>query len=344
MSTILSIIVPVYNTPQGFLTKCLNSLHRQDYSEVEFIFVNDGSTEPWIEGIILEFCQKDSRFKYIKKEHSGIGATRNRGMEISQGKYLMFVDSDDILLEGACRYAVDSIESSNSDIVLFGQCYSPKQQLHPIKKKLITEEIIDLKYSTLAFSSNYMDIDLVVDAVYAKIFRNDIIKDNHLSFHDLRRSEDAFFCLQYYDQCSSICFDNEIIYVYCFNPESIMNKFSDNSVKALPAVLEEKERYVYQDTMHQHYYAKALPERAAKGIQEGLNYYFLNEQNKKSINTLAKELKAFITTPIVNKYFKDSPFLSGRKIKLYWCLLRLGLYRPVFIAERFFRLLRAMLS
>ena len=344
MSTILSIIVPVYNTPQGFLTKCLNSLHRQDYSEVEFIFVNDGSTEPWIEGIILEFCQKDSRFKYIKKEHSGIGATRNRGMEISQGKYLMFVDSDDILLEGACRYAVDSIESSNCDIVLFGQCTSPKQQQHPIKKMLSTEEIIDLKYSTLAFSSKYEDLDLIADAVYAKVFRNDIIKDNHLCFHDLRRSEDALFCLQYYDHCSSICFDNEIIYVYCFNPESIMNKFSDNSVKALPSVLEEKERYVYQDAAHQHYYAKALPERTAKGIKEGLDYYFLHWDNKKKINTLAKELKAFITTPIVNKYFKDSPIPSGKKIKLYWRLLRMGLYRPVFLAERVFRLLRTKMS
>ena len=344
MSTILSIIVPVYNTPQEFLTKSLNSLHRQDFSAAEFIIVNDGATEPWVEETILEFSQKDNRFKYIKKEHSGTGATRNRGMEVCQGKYLMFVDSDDILLEGSCRYAVDSIESTNCDIVLFGQCTSPKQQLHPIKKILSTEEIIDLKYSTLAFSPKYEDMDLVVDGVCAKIFRKDIIEDHHLCFHDLRRSEDALFCLHYYDHCSSICFDNEIIYVYCFNPESTMNKFSDNSVKALPSVLEEKERYVYQDAAHQHYYAKALPERAAKGIKEGLDYYFLHWNNKKKINTLAKELKAFITTPIVNKYFKDSTTPSGRKIKLYWCLLRLGLYRPVFIAERFFRLLNAKMS
>lgn len=344
MSTILSIIVPVYNTPKGFLTKSLDSLHRQDYSEVEFILVNDGSTAPWVEEIILEFCQKDHRFKYIKQENSGPGAARNRGMEMGQGRFFMFVDSDDILLEGACRYAVDSMESTNCDIVLFGMCSSQKQQLHPIKKKLNTEEIIDLKYSALAFSPKFLDMDLVVDSVSAKIFRKDIIKDNHLYFNDLRRSEDALFCLHYYDHCSSIYFDNEIIYVYCFNPESTMNRFSDNSVIALPSVLEEKERYVYQDAVHQHYYAKALPERAAKGIKEGLDYYFLHWNNEKEIGTLAKELKAFITTPIVNKYFKVSPFPSGRKIKVYWCMLRLGLYRPVFIAERFFRLLRAKLS
>lgn len=344
MSTILSIIVPVYNTPQELLTKSLDSLHHQDYPEVEFIIVNDGSTEPWIEEIILEFCQKDPRIKYLNKEHSGIGATRNRGMEISQGKYLMFVDSDDILLEGACRYAVNSIESTNCDIVLFGQCTSPKQQLHPIKKVLTAEEIVDMKYSALAYSSNYIDMDLVVDSIYAKIFRNDIIIDNHLCFHDLRRSEDAMFCLQYYDHCSSICFDNEIIYVYCFNPESIMNKFSDNSVKALAPLLEDKERFVYQDAGHRQYYAKALPERTTKGIEEGLNYYFLNRQNKKKINTLTKELKVFLTTPIVKKYFKDSPFPSGRKFKLYWCFLRLGLYRPIFIAERFFSLFSAKTS
>lgn len=344
MNTILSIIVPVYNTPEDYWVKCLDSLHRQDFSEVEFIIVNDGATDPWIEEDILKFCQKDHRFKYIKKENSGPGATRNRGMEISQGQYLMFVDSDDILLDGACRYAVDSIESTNCDIVLLGQYFSQKQQQHPVKKTLTTEEIIDLKYSALAFTSNYIDIDLVVDSIYAKIFRKDIIKNNHIYFTDLRRSEDALFCLYYYDHCSSIYFDNEIIYVYRNNPESIMHKFSDNSVKALPLVLEEKERYVNQDAGHQHYYAKGLPERAAKGIEEGLNNYFLNGQNKKRICSLARELKTFLTTPIVNKYFKDSHSSSGRKYKLYWVLFRLGLYRSVFILERIFRLFSAKTS
>lgn len=344
MNTILSVIVPVYNTPQDFWVNCLDSLHRQDFSEVEFIIVNDGATDPWIERNILEFCQKDHRFKYIKKENSGPGATRNKGMEISQGQYLMFVDSDDILLDGACRYAVNSIESTNCDIVILGQYVSPKQQQHPVKKTLTTEEIIGLKYSALAFTSNYYDIDLVVDSIYAKIFRKDIIKDSHLLFTDLRRSEDALFCLYYYDHCSSIYFDNEIIYIYRNNPESIMHKFSDNSVKALPLVLEEKERYVNQDTGHQQYYAKGLPERAAKGIEEGLKNYFLNRQNNKRISTLARELKAFLTTPIVNKYFKDSHSPSSRKYKLYWILLRLGLYRSVFILERTYRLFRAKMS
>ena len=256
----------------------------------------------------------------------------------------MFVDSDDILLEGACRYAVDSIESTNCDLVLLGLCFSPRQQQHPIRKKLTTEEIIDLKYSALAFSSNYIDIDLVVDSACAKIFRKDIIKENDLRFTDLRRSEDALFCLYYYDHCSSIYIDNEITYVYCCNPESIMHNFSDISVKALPLVLEEKERYVYQDAGHQHYYAKGLPERAAKGITEGLNNYFLNVQNKGKINTLAKELKAFITTPIVNKYFKKWHLPSSRKYKLYWVMIRFGLYRSVFIAERILRRLYAKMS
>ena len=184
MNTILSIIVPVYNTPRELLTRCLDSLHCQDYPEVEFIIVNDGATVPWVEGSILEFCRKDHRFKYIKKENSGPGAARNSGLEESQGQYIMFVDSDDILLEGACSYSVNSIESTNSDVVLLGQCFSPRKQLHPVKKLLTTEEIVDLKYSALAFSSNYLDLDLVTDSVSTKVFRKDIIRDNHISFLD----------------------------------------------------------------------------------------------------------------------------------------------------------------
>ena len=80
--------------------KCLDSLTKQTKKELEFILINDGSTDK-TEEIIKEY--QDKRIKYFKNKNQGIGKTRNFGISKSTGKYLMFVDSDDYLEKDACE-------------------------------------------------------------------------------------------------------------------------------------------------------------------------------------------------------------------------------------------------
>lgn len=93
----ISVIVPVYNVEE-YLEECLESIRKQTYQNIEVILVNDGSTDGSKE-ICERYCQQDPRFRLINKENQGISIARNRGVKESNGEYIMFVDSDDVVKE-----------------------------------------------------------------------------------------------------------------------------------------------------------------------------------------------------------------------------------------------------
>ena len=91
----ISVIVPVYNV-EKYLRACLESIVNQTYRDLEIILVDDGSTDS--SGIICgEYAEKDARVKVIHKENGGASSARNAGLNIAQGEYITFVDSDDTI-------------------------------------------------------------------------------------------------------------------------------------------------------------------------------------------------------------------------------------------------------
>lgn len=94
-NTLISIIVPCYNQAQ-YLSEALQSVLEQTHENWECIIVNDGSPDD-TEVIAKRWLEKDSRFKYIYKENGGLSSARNVGLGISNGDYIQFLDSDDIL-------------------------------------------------------------------------------------------------------------------------------------------------------------------------------------------------------------------------------------------------------
>lgn len=104
----LSVIVPVYNV-EKYLRECIDSILTQDIDEMEVILVDDGSTDG--SGAICdEYAEKDGRVTVIHNENGGCSAARNAGLDIAQGKYITFVDSDDYLLPNTYRTNVEYME------------------------------------------------------------------------------------------------------------------------------------------------------------------------------------------------------------------------------------------
>lgn len=95
MEDLLSVIVPVYNSEE-YIGSCVESVLEQSYSAFELILVEDGSTDNSLE-ICEALCRKDVRIRLMKQEHRGVSAARNLGIETAQGKYLFFLDSDDMI-------------------------------------------------------------------------------------------------------------------------------------------------------------------------------------------------------------------------------------------------------
>ena len=92
---LISVIVPVYNV-ESYLEKCIESIQNQSYKSLEIILVNDGSTDS--SGDICDkYAAHDKRIKVIHKKNGGLSSARNAGLEVANGDYIAFVDSDDYI-------------------------------------------------------------------------------------------------------------------------------------------------------------------------------------------------------------------------------------------------------
>ena len=114
---LISIIVPVYNV-EKYLEQCLESLLNQTYKNIEIIVVNDGSTDQSLD-ILNKYSFKDNRIKLYSQKNQGISAARNTALEHINGKYIMFVDSDDWIEINTCETALHELKKNDSDIVMW---------------------------------------------------------------------------------------------------------------------------------------------------------------------------------------------------------------------------------
>ncbi len=113
----ISVIVPVYNT-EDYLRQCLDSLSAQTMENIEIIVVDDGSTDRSPK-ICDEYAEKDPRMIVIHRENGGLSAARNSGLDIAQGEYVLFVDSDDWVEPDFCKVPLDAARQTGADLVIF---------------------------------------------------------------------------------------------------------------------------------------------------------------------------------------------------------------------------------
>ena len=112
----ISILMPVYNA-EKYLNETIDTIKNQSFSNWELIIVDDGSIDNSKE-ICTKLMNDDKRIKYIFQENLGVSHTRNVALENAQGKYIVFVDSDDLIHEDYLKILINSIEKNNSDISL----------------------------------------------------------------------------------------------------------------------------------------------------------------------------------------------------------------------------------
>lgn len=137
-----SFIIPCYNTAQ-YLEKCLNSIIDQTFKDWEIIAVNDGSIDD-TSGILNDYLKRDSRIKVITQENKGVSASRNNGVKIARGEYLLFADSDDWYKDVHGLERIVEISSHNDeDIIVF-------QYQSVMEKKENYGEVIHSYFSEMA--------------------------------------------------------------------------------------------------------------------------------------------------------------------------------------------------
>lgn len=143
----ISVIVPIYNV-EKYLPKCLDSLINQTYADVEFILIDDGSTDS--SGKIADsYKDRDPRFKVFHTENHGLSAARNYGIEHSKGEWLMFVDSDDWVSPSFCETPMKAAIEYNADLIDFRVNSVKNGKIHPDKTDKIPAGIITFEQAMI---------------------------------------------------------------------------------------------------------------------------------------------------------------------------------------------------
>ncbi len=205
--TDISIIVPVYNA-EKYLKKCLDSLVNQTKKELEFILINDGSTDK-SEEIIKTY--KDKRIKYFKNKNQGIGKTRNFGIEKATGKYIMFLDSDDYFSNDACEILYKTAEKEKADLIVFDYYRVEKENLNEVKIESFNATNIKDDPNLL------LKINL---GPCNKIYKSDLIKNNDIKFEENLKYEDTLFVVKAIYKAKKIMKLNKFLHYYMIHEKS----------------------------------------------------------------------------------------------------------------------------
>ena len=146
---IISVVVPIYKTPQEFLRPCIESILAQTVTDSQIILVDDGSPDE-CGSICDEYAAKDPRILVIHQENAGPSAARNNGVLHATGHYLTFTDADDLLELNAWELAITALESSRAQCAVFGRMTGGEEHWEPMPvseqtKNLAVEEAMAMR-------------------------------------------------------------------------------------------------------------------------------------------------------------------------------------------------------
>ncbi|MCM1047694.1 MAG: glycosyltransferase family 2 protein [Clostridiales bacterium] len=216
MFKLISIVVPAYNAEKTIESTIL-SLINQTYKEIEIIIIDDGSND-LTKAICKRLMKSDKRIKYIYKNNTGVSETRNRGIMEANGELLCFVDSDDLLPANAI-YDMEKAMGDDIDLVC-GAYVETKLKLK--KKHKIENSTMAVNSMLETFDKYYMNFA----GPWGKIFRNNIIKDNKLTFRkNISYGEDTIFIFNYLEKSNKIRLIDKYVYNHVINFQGLCSKF-----------------------------------------------------------------------------------------------------------------------
>ncbi len=280
----ISVITPVYNSEEH-LPSCIESLMCQTYGNAEFIIVDDGSTDGSID-IIKHYAALDGRIKLISQSNSYAGAARNNGMLHASGKYMTFLDSDDIFLPNALRIFIDRAMAASADIVISSAYhFSLDPREREIAPWCLRGEFVTRDSGINAQNSPKYLFQITAGAPWGKFFLSSFIRDHGITFPCVPRAEDTYFTYLSLSLAESISVTERATVLYRNNKDS-------NSLENA------KDRYpTEQMTVKKMLYESLV----SRGIYGQVRQSFINNV----INTVVYHFRTFKTYDAFSELYNE---------------------------------------
>lgn len=249
---LVSVIIPVYNS-EKYISRCVKSILSQKYECLEIILINDGSKDKSAE-ICNDFANADSRIKVIHQQNSGVSAARNAGLDIAQGRYIVFIDADDEAAEGFLELAVNLMQQHKLDLLMGGMqlVYSDKTEIKQIQLsnnenfKLFQQDI-GLLISNLISDSQIPTIDEIQNCANsgpcAKMYTKAAI-DNVRFPSKVFVGEDKLFNLEVLLNCKRVGVCKDILYKYFQNDNSATNRKQPKAIENFISAIEYEQKFI----------------------------------------------------------------------------------------------------
>lgn len=218
---LISIIVPVYNV-ENYLRNCLDSILTCDYSDFEVLLINDGSTDHSGE-ICDEYADTDARVKVLHQSNRGVSYTRNKGLSVAQGEWIIFVDSDDEVECTWMRKVHELIDMYDADIIKYGYYIDSLTDTVPV---VCNDREIDclIKGSLNIYRS--VEVSAYYGYLWNTVFKRELIAD--LRFDEkLSFCEDHLFTYNYISHVGTMLISPSPLYRYKKRSVNSLSKTSD---------------------------------------------------------------------------------------------------------------------
>lgn len=212
----VSVIVPMYNS-EKYISRCLDSILQQTFSEFEIILVDDGLTDLTAQ-IFHRYMEGDERIYYYYQQNAGPDFARKRGIEESSGTLLMFVDADDFIKESMLEILYSQMELSEADVVC---CQMARTDSTGNLKTIsgMQEECIDC-FSVEENLHHYFATRYINSSYGTKLFRKELLNEYEY-LKDSVIGEDVSIILYLFQQTNRVRIINDELYLYYWNGNSI---------------------------------------------------------------------------------------------------------------------------
>ena len=223
----ISIIMPVYNSAE-YLPETLEHIFMQSYKDFELLAIDDGSTDN-SQDILNNLAKQKDNLSVIASKNSGAGAARNLGLDSARGKYICFIDSDDIPTKNYLYTLLHLIESTGSDLA----CIK-----HASFKKTTTEERPSERPNRLLSApeaTSSLLLEKISAAPHCKIYKKELLDD--LRFEHFSIAEDLYFNYLYLKRCRKVVISQACCYGYRKNSNGLSGSaFNTRRMDGLTAV------------------------------------------------------------------------------------------------------------
>lgn len=218
----VSVIVPVYNL-EKYISRCLDSILEQSFSDLECICVNDGSTDS--SALILDgYLKKDFRIKVIHKENGGLPSARKAGIEQARGEFIIHVDGDDFLEPDALQELLDEQSLHDADLV-FSDYYIDDEDLHTCARN---SDYSFRNAQTVTVLTTLLEKECFF--IWGKLIRRALYKDVILP-PEIKYTEDMVHLIQIASNCHRASCVNKLLYHYVKRTGSMTHALGKDALR-----------------------------------------------------------------------------------------------------------------